>query len=312
MPIDAINAEIVNVYNAALVASGMADRSEPDVAENRAFYRATSTQNPGPDVAEVRDLQISGQDGDVGARLYHPAPGTALPGLVYYHGGGWVIGDLDTHDAYCRHLALSANIVIVSVDYRRAPETVFPGPFEDCYTAKEWVAKQAGEIGINAQKLAVGGDSAGGNLAAAVALATRDRKGAALVHQLLIYPCVQQNPGTPSYTENADGPILTADTMHWFWATYFGGQDQSDTAYACPASAEALNDLPPATVFTAECDVLRDEGEAYARRLADAGNDMALRRFDGTFHGFAGMIGGVPQAEAALALAVDRLNAAFA
>ena len=312
MPVDAINAEIINAYNAAMEASGLAAATEPDVAQNRAFYHTMSTQVGGPEVAEVRDIEIDSHYGKIGARLYHPQPGTTLPGLVYYHGGGWVIGDLDTHDAYCRHLASAANIAIVSVDYRLAPEVAFPVPFEDCYAAKEWVAAHAAKLGIDPSCLAIGGDSAGGNLTAAVALATRDRGGARVVHQLLIYPCVLQNPETGSYDEYGEGHVLTADTMHWFWAMYFGGQDVKDNPYACPANADSLADLPPATVITAECDVLRDEGEAYAMRLARIGNDMQLKRFNGTFHGFSGMVGAVPQADEALAFTVQRLGEAFA
>lgn len=311
MSVDALNAEIINAYNAAMEASGLADATEPDVAQNRAFYRTMSTQAEGPDIASVRDIEVAGFKDMIGARLYHPQPGTTLPCLVYYHGGGWVIGDLDTHDAYCRHLASAANIAVVSVDYRLAPEVAFPVPFEDCYAAKEWVAEHASDLKIDASRLAIGGDSAGGNLTAAVALATRDRKGAPVVHQLLIYPCVLQNPGSNSYDEYGEGHVLTSDTMHWFWAMYFAGQDLSTNPYACPASADSLADLPPATVITAECDVLRDEGEAYAMRLAKIGNDMQFKRFNGTFHGFSGMIGTVPQADAALVFTVSRLAEAF-
>lgn len=311
MPLDATSAEIIAGYSALLVAGGQGPEDELDVTKMRAIMGAMRPETPGPDVAEVRDLEVKGADGAIGARLYHPEPGETLPLLVYYHGGGWVLGDLESHDIYCRAFANTAGLAVLSIDYRLAPETPYPGPFEDCFAAKEWAVANAGALSADPDRLAVGGDSAGGNLAAAVSLATRDRSAAPIAHQLLVYPCIAPRPGTDSYREFATGFGLSEKSMAWFWDLYFGGADLTHDPYATPGAAQDLAGLPATTLITAECDVLRDEGEAYAARLIAASVAVDQRRFDGTFHGFNGMVGLVPQADASLGFAAERLKAAL-
>ena len=231
---------------------------------------------------------------------------------MYFHGGGWVIGSLETHDGTCRELAAGAGCVVVSVDYRLAPEHRYPAAAEDCYAATRWCAEHAAELAIDARRIAVGGDSAGGNLAAVVAQMARDRGGPGLVLQLLVYPVTDHDFGTASYRDNAAGYLLTAADMRWFWGHYLG----DDTArgaepYASPLRAASLAGLPPALVITAELDPLRDEGEAYARALEAAGVAAKLHRYDGMIHGFFGMSAIMDQAVAAVREATGTLRFAF-
>jgi acetyl esterase len=248
---------------------------------------------PAP-VDDVADRTVPGPAGDIPIRVYRPAGHGPLPVVVYYHGGGWVIGDLEVVDRPCRLLASAAQAVVVSVDYRLAPEHPYPAAFDDCYAATVWVAANAGELGVDSVRLAVAGDSAGGNLAAAVALAARDRGGPEIAAQLLIYPVTNFDFGTESYRENADGYLLTRGSMQWFWAHYLGAQDVPKDPYACPARADSLAGLPPAYLASAEYDPLRDEGEAYGRRLELAGVPVTAKRFDGMIHGFFWTLGATP------------------
>jgi acetyl esterase len=206
--------------------------------------------------------------------------------LVYFHGGGWVIGNPDTHDNLCKALANRSSARVVSVDYRLAPEHRFPAAPEDCYAATCWVAERGAEIGVDGARLAVAGDSAGGNLATVVALMARDRGGPRLRHQVLIYPVTDCDFDTPSYRDNAEGYLLTRDAMRWFWDHYLPDPDLRTNPYAAPLRAEKLAGLPPATVLTAEYDPLRDEGEAYAARLREAGVPVEATRHHGQIHGF--------------------------
>ena len=223
------------------------------------------------EMGSVHDRAVPGPEGDIPVRVYTPAGTGPLPAIVYFHGGGWVIGNLEIVDRPCRALAAAAAAVVVSVDYRLAPEHRYPAAFDDCYAATVWVAEHAAELGVDPATIAVAGDSAGGNLAAAVALAARDRGGPALAAQLLIYPVTDFNFDTDSYRENAEGYLLTRGSMYWFWAHYLGAQELPKDPYACPLRAGSLAGLPPAYVATGEYDPLRDEGEAYAWRLAEAG-----------------------------------------
>jgi acetyl esterase len=216
-----------------------------------------------------------------------------LPVVVYFHGGGWVIGSIETHDAPCRELANRSGAIVVSVEYRMAPEHPFPAAPEDCYAATAWVADHAAEFGGDPARLAVAGDSAGGNLAAVVALMTRERNGPPLRFQLLIYPAVDARMGYASIDENSTGYFLTKADMHWFYGHY--GADPSDWR-ASPLLAPDHSGLPPALVLTAEYDPLRDEGEAYARKLQEAGVPVTLRRYDGQIHGFTIMTAAVDRA----------------
>ncbi len=253
---------------------------------------------PGEPVADVTDRVVPGPAGDIPVRIYTPAgePNGAWPCLVYLHGGGWVIGGLDTVDAICRILANRAGCKVVSVDYRLSPEHKFPTPFDDGYAAVEWVHDHAAEIDVDPARLAVGGDSAGGNLSAAIALKARDEGGPPLRYQLLVYPVMNHGFDTESYRDNADGYLLTRDMMEWFWGHYLTSDDHGAHPLASPLRAADLAGLPPAMVITAEYDPLRDEGEAYADRLAAAGVPVDRIRYDGLIHAFWQMPAVFPQA----------------
>jgi acetyl esterase len=206
--------------------------------------------------------------------------------LVFFHGGGWVIGDVESYDATCRQLANASGCVLVSVEYRRAPEAKYPAAADDAYAATVYVAAHAEEFNADADRLAVGGDSAGGNLAAVVSQMARDRGGPAIKFQLLVYPATDFNFETASYRDNAEGYLLTVDAMRWFWGLYLSNLDDGAQAYASPLRASSLSNLPPAHIMTAEFVPLRDEGEAYAAALAKAGGKATVHRYDGMIHGF--------------------------
>lgn len=241
-------------------------------------------------VHSIENRTIAGSQTQIPLRIYRAAPDVANRGaLVYFHGGGWVIGNLDSHDETCRRLCAGSGCTVISVDYRLAPETRYPGAMIDCFDATRWVAQEAASLGIDASRIAVGGDSAGGNLAAAVALKARDAGGPSIAFQLLIYPVTDANFETGSYRDNATGYFLTRSGMQWFWDHYVPGTADRKEAYAAPLQAKSLRGLPPALVLTAEFDPLRDEGEAYAEAMVAAGVDVGLTRYDGVVHGFFGM-----------------------
>ena len=284
-----------------------------EVSPAQARLNAASRPRPaGPAVASVMDRGIPGPDGEVAVRIYAPAGSGPFPILVWFHGGGWVLGDLESADPTARHLCQGAGCVVVSVDYRLAPETKFPGPAEDCYAATVWAAENAAAINGDASRIAVGGDSAGGNLAAAVSLMAADRRGPAIAHQLLVYPVTDRNYQTASYIDNAAGYMLARDAMRWYWDAYLASDADAANPYAAPMQAQNLAGQPPALVITAEYDPLRDEGEAYGRRLREAGVDAAITRYDGMIHGFFGMVGVMDQSRVAVNQAADALQAAFA
>ncbi len=236
-------------------------------------------------VHHVEDRAIPGPAGDLPIRIYRPSEERGLPLLVWFHGGGWVIGDLEGVDLSLRKIANRARCVVVSVDYRLAPEHPFPAAVEDTFAATCWAAEHAAELGANASRLAVGGESAGGNLAAVVALLARDAGAPLISHQALVYPVTNHDFSTPSYTENAEGYLLTRQSMDWFWGHYLGTDGDGSDWRASPLRAESLADLPPAHILTMEFDPLRDEGEAYAARLREAGVPVVLSRYDGAIHG---------------------------
>jgi acetyl esterase len=284
--------------------------SDP-VAAARAGTGAMFVHPSPPDVA-VEDRTIPGLDGapDIPVRIYTPRDLDGPAGvLVFFHGGGFLAGSIDSHDGTVRELAVGARCIAVSVEYRLAPEHPYPAALDDCIAALEWTAANAAGIGGDASRIAIGGDSAGGNLAAAVALRNRDESGPAVAFQLLVYPVTDVACATPSMTENATGYMLTADSMRWMWATYLGGATADH--YASPASAPDLSGLPPALVITAEFDPLRDEGEAYAAALQAAGVPVEVVRFDGQIHGFFSMHGLAPQSKVALDLAASALRRAL-
>ena len=266
----------------------------------------------GPEVAKVEDRTIANGNFQVPVRIYTPAGSGPFPVLSWFHGGGWVIGNLETADATARHLAVGAGCVVVSVDYRLAPEAKFPVPFDDCYAATQWIVQNAASINVDPSRIAVGGDSAGGNLAAGICLAAKDRGGLPIAFQLLVYPVTAVDFGTGSYVQNADGYLLTMDGMKWYWNHYLSSDADASNPYAAPLAAKDLSGLPPALVITAEFDPLRDEGEAYAKKLRDAGVDATATRYDGMMHGFFGMSAVLDKGAQAVAQASSALMAAFA
>lgn len=263
--------------------------SELPVAEGRALYRAMQPAAPQIAVGNVADRTIPGPGGDLPIRIYTPKGEGPFPVCVHFHGGGWVIGDLDTHDAQCRDLCNLANCIVVAVDYRLAPEHPYPAAAEDCYAATVWTANNAASINADPSRIAVAGDSAGGNLAAVVSQMARDRKGPRIAMQVLVYPVTDAGFDTPSYRDNAEGYLLTRDSMHWFWDHYCPKAADRAHPYAAPARAQDLTNLPPALILTAEFDPLRDEGEAYGARLTQAGGKVECIRYDGLIHGFFSM-----------------------
>jgi len=273
-------------------------------AEARQMYlQARFVSNPEPpELASVKEIVIPGPGGPLPARVYTPktlrrADGMA-PCLIFFHGGGWVIGNLDSHDVVCRMLAHEGELIVVSVDYRLAPEHKFPAAADDAITATKWVAAHAKELGVDAAQLLVGGDSAGGNLAAVVALAARDGDGPKLAGQVLIYPATDFAMKHPSHSEPGTSILLTHSVIKWFCNHYLGDADINDWR-ASPARADSLAGLPPAYVLTAGGDPLRDEGAEYAARLKAAGVRVTYKHFPGQFHGFFTMGKLLPQANVA-------------
>lgn len=234
------------------------------------------------------DRHIPGPGGDMPIRVYRPhnANGSVL---VYFHGGGWVLGNLQTHNGNCRNLAQHSGCTVVAVDYRLAPEHRFPAAADDAYAATAWVAANASELGVDTARLAVGGESAGGNLAAVVCLMARDRGAPAIRQQWLAYPVMDRSFDTPSYAENGAGLGLERASMEWFWNHYLGPGQDGSSVYASPLRAKSLSGLPPAIVLTCEYDPLRDEGNAYAERLSKEGVPVELRCVPGVNHAFLGM-----------------------
>jgi acetyl esterase len=267
--------------------SGRPPLHHQSVEQARAFHVADAAALNGPPapVAAVADRLVPGPAGELPVRVYTPEGSPPFPIVVFFHGGGWVVGTLDTYDPLCRALAAATPAVVVSVDYRLAPEHRWPAAVEDAYAATEWASRNAAGLGGAQHRLAVAGDSAGGNLAAVVALGARDRGGPAIAFQLLVYPVLDAAGGTASWREYADGYHLTADGMRWYWDHYLGGADGA-APDASPLRAAFVGGLPPALVIGAEYDILRDEGEAYAARLAEAGVDASASRHAGVVHGF--------------------------
>ena len=274
--------------------------------------RARLTAGEPQPVDQIISSEVPGPAGPILVRIYVPSGGGPKPGLVYFHGGGWARGSLDTHDSLCRALANGADCIVVSVDYRMAPEHTFPAAIEDALAATRWVGAHAGQIGIDPARVAVGGDSAGGNLAAAVALVLRDEGGPALVHQLLIYPVTDYNLDTRSYLDNAEGYNLTREAMRFYWRLYLRDEADADDQRASPLRARHFANLPSAFVITAEYDPLRDEGRAYADRLREAGTPTTHRDYAGMIHGFVTSAGVLDQGQQAIRDASAALREAFA
>jgi len=283
----------------------------PEQARAIAKASAATLEPPQP-VARIENHHVFGHGGLIPIRIYVPEGPAPLPVFVYYHGGGWVLGDIDTHESLCTAIANAAGCLVVSVDYRLAPEHKFPAAVDDAYAAARWVADNAASFGGDPDRMAVGGDSAGGNLAAVVALMARDRRMFQPVFQVLIYPVTDHNFNTPSYTENAEGYLLSREDMRWFWDHYLAHVEDGDHPYASPLRARDLSRLPPALVITAEYDPLRDEGEAYATRLRHAGVAVTLSRYQGLIHAFIRHTERFDKARAAIREVADALKRAFA
>jgi acetyl esterase len=276
----------IQVLVDAMNAAGAPAEPVP-VAQMRATHDLETAElsGPGPAVAEVRDLTVPGPGGEIGVRLFRPAGEGPLPLVAYLHGGGWVIGSLDGFDPVCRALANASGAMVASIDYRLAPEYPFPAAPDDALAAVRWLAATAEELGAEPARMAIAGDSAGGNLATVTARRVRDEGGPPLRLQALVYPVCDSALNTPSYRAFEDGFGLTAVGMKRFWDLYLDGSDGRHPD-ASPLRVDDLSGLPPAFVLTVASDVLCDEAEAYARRLEAAGVPVTLRRYDGAVHGF--------------------------
>lgn len=278
------------------------------VDAGREMYRTMQPEAPEIEVGAVTDADADG----VPVRVYQPPGQGPFPVVMMFHGGGWVIGDLTTADGQSREVCRQVEAVVVSVDYRLAPEHRYPAAADDCYTATLWAAQHADSYGGDPNRLALAGDSAGGNLAAVVAQMIRDKGGPEVAFQLLVYPVTDGvNFDTASYHENGQDYMLTADSMHWFWDHYAPNAEDRRKAYASPLLAASLADLPPALVLTAEYDPLRDEGEAYAEKLVAAGVDAKVKRYAGLIHGFFGQTRTIQAAVEPMAEACAALKAAL-
>ena len=265
-------------------------------------------------VGGVEDRSIPGPEGDIPVRVYRPATEGPYPGIVYFHGGGFVICDLDSHDGACRRLVNAIDAVVVSVDYRLAPEHRWPAAADDAAAALQWVADHADELGIDPSRLAVAGDSAGGNLSAVAALMARDQGGPRLAFQLLVYPVIDLSATRAEHAsqrENAEGYFLTTAQMEWYREQYLVEDAHGEEPYASPIKAPTLTGVAPACVVTAEMDPLRDEGEAYARALEAAGVPVTLYRAPGMFHGFFNMDAVLDGSKVAQRVAFDALRSAL-
>ena len=308
MPLDPQAQKVVD----AIVALDLKPIRESTPDEARESMRTrTAALGPVEDVAAVTDHRVPVAGGEITVRVYAPAGRGPHPVLVFYHGGGWVIGDLYTHDGICRSIVNAAGCAVASVDYRLAPEFKYPVAVDDSYAGLQWVVAHAARLGLDPARVAVGGDSAGGNLAAVMALRARERHGPRLLLQVLVYPVTNFDFDTVSYRENATGYVLTTEDMRWFWRHYLTREEQGREPGASPLRAASLADLPPALVLTAGCDPLRDEGDASAARLRDTGVQVTLTQYPGMFHGFLRMTRILDQARAALGEVAGALRKAL-
>ena len=267
---------------------------------------------PVPEMFKVEDRPIPGPGGDITIRVYTPSKGGPFPLLVWYHAGGWVVGDLDISEGSCRRLAEGAQCVVASVDYRLAPENKFPAAAEDCYVATAWLAKNAAAINADATRLAVGGNSAGGNLSAVVSLMARDRGGPPLVLQFMVDAVLDYNFDTRSFLDNAEGYWNTRNWTIYFWNHYLRDESDAKNPYAAPMQAKDLSGLPPALIMTAEYDPLRDDGAGYAERLKQAGIPTTYICYPETIHSFFTRSPRIDKGKEAVAQAVQALKTAFA
>jgi acetyl esterase len=285
---NSLDPQVQRYLDAIAVQNRPAWETMPPAESRKLFASFTAAFGEGPQMHRVEDRVIAEH---VAVRVYTPSSEGRLPVVVYYHGGGWVLGNLDTHDALCRRLAGETECVVVAVDYRLAPDAKFPAAFDDCLAATSYVSQHADEFNVDPARLVVAGDSAGGNLAAAVAIRAAELGSPAILSQVLLYPVVEPNFETESYLAHAEGFGLSRNTMMWFWAQYLAGEDDVASPYAVPSVATNLHALPPAHFIIAEHDVLLSEGKAYANRLQDAGVPTTMRQYAGMIHGFVQLTG---------------------
>lgn len=272
----------------AAATSGLPPVYRLPIGQARARMRAAYPRDDSEPIASIRDLTIAGPQGGIPIRIYHPAPGERLPLILFFHGGGWTVHDLDTYDRLCRLLARRAGCALVSVDYRRAPEARYPAAVEDAYTALTWVVSNSDVVGADPSRLCVAGDSAGATLATTTALLGRDRGGPRIELQVLCYPVTDYlDPPTPSYVERGTGYSLDHEFMAWAWRNYLPARWSRRDPYLFPLVAEQLSGLPTTVLLTAEFDPLRDEGIRYAERLSAAGVTVDHRHLANQMHGFA-------------------------
>ena len=312
MPLDPVLVPICAAASAAPAQRGGSIAAQRARAHEMMQTSFLALSEPGPVVASVEDRTVPVDGGEIVVRVYTPAGEGPFPGLVYLHGGGFWLGDLDFSDSTCRAFCHGAECVVVSTDYRLAPEYPFPIPTEDAYASLCWAVAHAAELGIDATRVAVGGASAGGNLAAVVALMVRDRSGPPLAAQLLEIPVTDLTMSQPSIIENGEGYLLTRTAMESYRSFYLTDPTDANNPYASPLLADDLRNLPPAIVMTAELDPLRDEGEAYAARLRNAGVRVVAKRWDGHVHGSASMTAILPSARDWRDEVIGALREAFA
>lgn len=287
-------------------------QQQRDIAHGYMQQSFVALGEPGPDVGRVEDRGVPVDGGEITVRVYTPDGTVPFPAHVYFHGGAFWLGELDHFDGACRELCAGAQCVVVSVDYRLAPEHKFPIPVEDCYAALCWTVEQADELGIDRSRVSIGGGSAGGNLTAVVAMMARDRRGPPLVLQVLDIPVTDLTMSCRSIDENGTGYLLTKDAIAQYCAFYLADPADAANPYASPMLADDLTNLPPAVVMTAEFDPLRDEGERYAERLAEAGVPVQLKRWDGHVHGSSSMTALVPSARDWRNEIIQALRSAYA
>ena len=287
---------------------GLPPLDQVSPSEARRVYRESreGLKPPAP-VLDVHNLETKAASWSIPLRVYRPTDGV-LPAFIYFHGGGWVVADLDTHDVVCRQIAAQAGVAVIAVDYRLAPEHRFPAAVDDAWNATQWIAAHAAELAINPKRMAVGGDSAGGGLAAVVALLARDSRTLRLTLQVLVYPVMELRADTDSYSKYAEGYFLTRATMKWFIAQYAPTAEAIDDWRASPLRAPWVHGVAPALVIAAECDPLVDEGEAYARRLKGARVPVDYHRLDGMIHGFLTMGGKIDAANHAVSMIAEALR----
>jgi acetyl esterase len=302
MPVK-LDPDAAAVYKAFQEAGRPPYETVSPVEARELYLKGRTVTNPEPpELASVKQIAIPGPGGALPARVYTPKPLRQADGmspcLVFFHGGGWVIGDLDSHDVVCRTLAHEGELIVIAVDYRLSPEAKFPAAVDDAIAATTWISDNAMTLGVDAARLMVGGDSAGGNLAAVVSIHAREH-GPKIAGQVLIYPGTDFRMTHPSHREPETSILLTHSVIQWFKNHYLNGPEDIDDWRASPALVDNLAGLPPAYVLTAGADPLRDEGEEFATRLKDAGVPVTNRTFPGQFHGFFTMGKLLPQANVA-------------